>query len=788
MYKDHIFHLDKVLGAIERSGITLSLTKCHMFYNSILLLGHKVSCLGLSTHLEKVCTITELHRPGKISKLQTFLGMRVYFSAFIPFYANICSPLFGLLKKGQKWQWQEEHKRAVSEAKDVLPKAPVLGHPIEGLPYRLYTDASDIIIRCVLQQVKPMTVKDLSGTHLYDHLKKAYGAGEPVPKVLISLSSSLVNDKAHQEWGATLDDTIIYVERVISYWSRSLKSAETHYSATEQEALAAKEGLIKFQPFIEGEKILLVTDHAALQWAQTYENANQRLAAWGAVFSTYAQSLEIIHRPGRKHSNVDPLSRLPQVVPSSTSPSKDKSSPIQINAPDTAENYSPMQKMGLSTFSLADCLEDPAHAFATAYMMNANHTVGTNDQPNDRADNPEDSYKKASKLPGYIHTQMAESVCQRWIQGHLDDPGLRTAWKDRRSEVGSWEPGFWFFEDLDSLLYFRDADHHPRLCMPKALQTEILAKAHESPFETAHMGPEKLWYRLSPRFYWKRMKADIIHFCETCNVCQKTKPSNFNRYRYSIPNPIPFKPYALILMDFIVNLSMCGEFNAVFVVVDHLTKHTNFIPTSTGINARDFAWIFTKHIICKYGIPESIISDRDPCWTSDFWKGIAQEIKTKMLLSSSHHPQHDGQTEILNQLLETMLRAYANTHRDDWAEWLHLLEFAYNLAVHSSTGTTPFSSLLGFQPCSMLDMLPKPSLPSCADKIDRSSNDYLARIAMHRDSMRQAITLAQHQQAKSYKKGRKAAPALSLGSKVLLNPHSLKWIESKGEGGKLALR
>ena len=288
--------------------------------------------------------------------------------------------------------------------------------------------------------------------------------------------------------------------------------------------------------------------------------------------------------------------------------------------------------------------------------------------------------------------------------------------------------------------------------------------------------------------YWKRMKADVVCFCETCDICQKIKPSNFNRYSFLIPNPIPTRPYSSISMDFIVNLPMCGEFNAIFVVVDCLTKHANFIPMSTGISTREFTRLFTKYIICKYGILESIICDRDPRWTSDFWKGVAQEIKTKMLLSSSHHPQHDGQTEVLNQLLETMLRAYVNDDRANWVEWLHLLEFAYNSAKHSSMSTTPFFSLLGFQPRSTLDHLPKSSNFPRKDDTDRSSDNYLSKIAMHRDSARQAIALAQHEQAKRYNKGRKAAPMLRIGSKVLVNPHSLEWIESKGEGAKLSPR
>jgi len=104
-YEEHINHLDKVLEVIEKSGIILSPSKCHLFYGSILLLGHKVSHLGCSTHQEKVKAIVELECPKKLSQLQAFLGMVVYFSAFIPFYANICAPLFQLSWKGAKWKW-----------------------------------------------------------------------------------------------------------------------------------------------------------------------------------------------------------------------------------------------------------------------------------------------------------------------------------------------------------------------------------------------------------------------------------------------------------------------------------------------------------------------------------------------------------------------------------------------------------------------------------------------------------------------------------------------------------
>ena len=266
-YEEHLSHLDQVLEAIEKAGITLSPKKCHLFYGSILLLGHKVSRLGLSTHEEKVKAIMELERPRKLSQLQAFLGMVIYFSAFILYYASICAPLFQLLRKGCKWNWGVEQEHAFQSVKSALESSPVLGHPMEGLPYRLYTDASDEALGCSLQQVQPIRVGDLKGTRTYVRLKRAFESGLPPPRLVPGLSVKCKDHEFEDVWATEFDETVVHVERVIAYWSRLFKNAETRYSTTEREALAAKEGLVKFQPFIEGESILLITDHSALQWA-----------------------------------------------------------------------------------------------------------------------------------------------------------------------------------------------------------------------------------------------------------------------------------------------------------------------------------------------------------------------------------------------------------------------------------------------------------------------------------------------------------------------------------------
>src|ERR1700677_3510714 len=98
----------------------------------------------------------------------------------------------------------------------------------------------------------------------------------------------------------------------------------------EREALALKEGLIKLQPYIEGETILAVTDHAALTWSKTFQNVNRCLLTWGTVFSAYP-NLQIVHRAGRVHSNVDPISRWRRRVPFQSGPSVDATKHIILD-------------------------------------------------------------------------------------------------------------------------------------------------------------------------------------------------------------------------------------------------------------------------------------------------------------------------------------------------------------------------------------------------------------------------------------------------------------------------
>ena len=170
--------------------------------------------------------------------LQMFLGMMVYFSSYVPFYAWIAHPLFQLLKKENKWTWGQEEQAAYELCKQVLTEAPVRVHTIAGLPYRIYSDACDFTV--ILQQVQPIKIRDLKGTKIYERLERAFKKGEQVPNLVTSLDKEGTDVPPVGQWEADFDDTTVHIERVIAYWSRVLQSAERNYSPTEREALALK--------------------------------------------------------------------------------------------------------------------------------------------------------------------------------------------------------------------------------------------------------------------------------------------------------------------------------------------------------------------------------------------------------------------------------------------------------------------------------------------------------------------------------------------------------------------
>ncbi|KAF4482546.1 Transposon Tf2-9 polyprotein [Colletotrichum fructicola Nara gc5] len=235
------------------------------------------------------------------------------------------------------------------------------------------------------------------------------------------------------------------------------------------------------------------------------------------------------------------------------------------------------------------------------------------------------------------------------------------------------------------------------------LDDEAIMEFHARPAH-GHQGITKTWKRLRQQYGEKVTRERVAKAIKDCEVCLKSKPARHQPYGMLQPLPVPQTAWQSISLDFIVKLPKSREpltgihYDSVLVIVDRLTKYAYFIPYKETSNAEECAYTFLKYIIANHGTPKEIVSDRDKIFTSNFWKSIMSHLGIKQSMSTAFHPQTDGQTERINQILETYLRAYVNYDQDNWVVLLPIAQFAYNSAVGESTKESPFYLNYGFEP------------------------------------------------------------------------------------------
>ncbi|MBW0561410.1 hypothetical protein O181_101125 [Austropuccinia psidii MF-1] len=125
-------------------------------------------------------------------------------------------------------------------------------------------------------------------------------------------------------------------------------------------------------------------------------------------------------------------------------------------------------------------------------------------------------------------------------------------------------------------------------------------------------------------------------------------------------------------MEFITQLPMSNNIDSIIVVADRFSKMAISIPAYGIITAQELSKIFISHAFSKHGLPVSIVSDRGSLFVLSFWTNLCQQLKILRDLSNAFHPETDGQTERVNQILEQYIQMYVSYHQDDWHTWLPL--------------------------------------------------------------------------------------------------------------------
>ncbi|XP_071912309.1 uncharacterized protein [Coffea arabica] len=195
---------------------------------------------------------------------------------------------------------------------------------------------------------------------------------------------------------------------------------------------------------------------------------------------------------------------------------------------------------------------------------------------------------------------------------------------------------------------------------------------------------------------WDMLEEDVAKFVQNCLICQQVKAEHQKPSGLLQPLEIPEWKWEHIAMDFVTGLPRSQQgFDAIWVIVDRLTKSAHFLPVSMSFSLEKLAKLYTEEIMRLHGIPISIVSDRDPRFVSRFWQKFQETLGTKLKFSTAYHPQTDGQSERTIQTLENMLRSCILDFGGKWSQYMALVEFAYNNSYHASIQMAPYEALYG---------------------------------------------------------------------------------------------
>ena len=309
---------------------------------------------------------------------------------------------------------------------------------------------------------------------------------------------------------------------------------------------------------------------------------------------------------------------------------------------------------------------------------------------------------------------------------------------------------------------------HGFIVVPQSVQPEVI-RMHHDHITSGHMGVTKTVDLIQRHFWWPRMKDTVNTFIQKCDQCQRNKPSRKRPFGLLQPLAIPDTRWDTVTLDFLPALPLNKNGNdSVLVFVDKLSKYVVLVPTSSSLTAEECSRLFIKHIFQEKGLPKRLVSDRDKLFTSKFWKEFMKHLEVKLHMSTSYHPQTDGQTEKVNSVIEPILRSLANETRSNWEDLLPFVSFAINNSKSESTGETPFFLNSGQHPRS----------PAVAEHVFISDHIPALGMVLHEmhdtlDTVKKLLRSAQDRQ-KSYADEKRRPHEFKEGDSVLLSSKNFR--------------
>ena len=264
-------------------------------------------------------------------------------------------------------------------------------------------------------------------------------------------------------------------------------------------------------------------------------------------------------------------------------------------------------------------------------------------------------------------------------------------------------------------MFFNDRCYMP---IDLQLRRNLVSQFHDSAM-MGHLGQYKTMEAIRKYYWWLGMYTFVRNYVTECAVCQQNK---VNTHPMTLPlTPIKSnggRPFSMITMDFITDLPISHGYDSILVVVDYgLTKGVVLIPCTKTFRALETADTLLRNVYQRFGLPDILISDRGPQFASRTFREMGKLLGIELRMSMAYHLQTDGQTEWLNQELETYLRIYCGNRPTEWEPLILVLEFAHNNWTHETTKQTPFFLMEGYETKAFPLPFERTNMPSVGQRL-----------------------------------------------------------------------
>ena len=297
------------------------------------------------------------------------------------------------------------------------------------------------------------------------------------------------------------------------------------------------------------------------------------------------------------------------------------------------------------------------------------------------------------------------------------------------------------------------------------LRRRILERYHDSQV-AGHPGRFKTLELVARDYWWPQIARSVGNYTRACEVCLRNKVIRRKPIGELVPLETPAGRWQKVSVDFITELPESHGFDAIMVVVDLVTKRAHFLPTTTTVNAEGAARLYYHNVWKLHGLPLEWVHDWGSVFISEYMRELNWLLGIKTSASTAHHPQTDGQTERVNQEVETYIRIFCNHHQNDWDDLLPSAEFAYANHIHSSTQMSPFMADVGRNP--------RMGFEPHADAEDENAAAFRDRLEESLSEAKAALTKAKEEYARYYNRRREPAPDFAPGDWVLLDASDIR--------------